>query len=231
MNVMLLAAGRGERMRPLTDKVPKPLVKVGEHRLIEWHLLRLARLGFKRIVINVSYLGEQVHAFLGNGENYGVEILYSVEDDEPLETGGGIARALPMLGSDPFLVINSDILTDFRFDKLRDKPERLMHLVLVNNPLHNPEGDFAIRDGMLKLSGEPSYTFSGIGVYHPSVFRDHSGRFSVVPLIHHAARRSKACAELHTGLWLDVGTKDRLLAARDVVERNPRRLLPDEKST
>jgi MurNAc alpha-1-phosphate uridylyltransferase len=212
MQAMILAAGRGERMRPLTDHIPKPLLQAGGKPLIVHHLERLASAGIRDIVINHAHLGGQIEAALGDGSRWGVRIRYSPEG-KALETGGGIFRALPLLGLNPFLVVNGDIWTDLDFSRLRIETDRLAHLVLVNNPPHHPGGDFALTDGRVLAEGEPRYTFSGIGVYHPDLFRDHEpGAFPLAPLLREAMRRDLVSGELYRGRWSDVGTPGRLQA-------------------
>jgi MurNAc alpha-1-phosphate uridylyltransferase len=212
MQAMILAAGRGERMRPLTDHIPKPLLRVGGKPLIVLHLERLASAGIGDIVINHAHLGEQIEATLGDGGRWGVRIRYSPER-KALETGGGIFRALPLLGSDPFLVVNGDIWTELDFSRLRIETDRLAHLVLVSNPPHHPGGDFALSNGRVLAEGEPRYTFSGIGVYHPDLFRDQEpGAFPLAPLLRQAMGRGLVSGELYGGRWSDVGTPDRLQA-------------------
>ncbi len=172
---MILAAGRGERLRPLTDSTPKPLIEVAGKHLIEYHIESLARAGITSIVINTSWLSEQIHQALGDGSAYGVTIQYS-DEPEALETAGGIIQALPLLG-ETFIVINGDIWTDFDFSVWREMDvETEAHLLLVNNPDHNPAGDFALKDGMLVNSGATMYTYSGIGIYTAEFFRRHSTR-------------------------------------------------------
>jgi N-acetyl-alpha-D-muramate 1-phosphate uridylyltransferase len=221
MKAMVLAAGRGERMRPLTLDRPKPLLTVGGLPLIEHHLHALAMAGYQDVVINLSWLGDQIRAALGDGARLNVRIRYSDEGPEPLETGGGILRALPLLGPAPFLVLNGDIWTDFPYAKLREslRPADLAHLVLVANPDHNPKGDFEMRSGRVveedgALSGQGErLTFSGVGVYRPALFdgcRD--GIFSVVPLLRAAAGAGRVSGEVHEGEWLDIGTPQRLEA-------------------
>jgi MurNAc alpha-1-phosphate uridylyltransferase len=210
--VMLMAAGRGERMRPLTDTVPKALLHAGAHRLIEYHLLNLSRHGFRRVVINLAHLGDQIEAVLGDGRRYGVDITYSREGARGLETGGGIQHALPLLGPAPFMVVNADIYTDFPFDQL---PPRFTgpqaHLVLVDNPVHHPEGDFTLRDGRVSNHGRPRFTYSGIGMYHPSLFVGcRPGVFSLAPLLRHACDETAVSGEHYGGTWMDVGTPERL---------------------
>ena len=171
MKAMILAAGRGERMRPLTDQVPKPLLEAGGKPLIVHHIERLVAAGFRELIINHGHLGEQLVAALGDGARWGAQIQYSPEAPA-LETGGGIFRALPYLGPGPFLVINGDIWTDMDFAGLRLESGQLAHLILVDNPPHHPLGDFALTDGLVQAQGKPRLTFSGIGLYHPDLFRD-----------------------------------------------------------
>lgn len=216
MKAMILAAGRGERMRPLTLTRPKPLLDVGGRTLVEHHLLELARAGFTQIVINLSWLGDQIRAALGDGSRYGVDIRYSDEGPEPLETGGGIFRALPMLGPAPFVVLNGDVWTTCPYGDLRERLARndLAHLLLVPNPPHNEKGDFVLRDGRM-LEGLPGerLTFSGIGVYRPQLFEGcRDGIFKLAPLLRRAAIEERVSAELFTGEWLDIGTPERLAA-------------------
>jgi len=208
---MILAAGRGERMRPLTDTVPKPLLRIGGAALIEYLIRGLARAGFRDLVINHSYLGDAIEAALGDGGRYGVRIRYSPEPGGPLETGGGIRQALPLLG-DVFLVVNGDIWTDYPFERLARSPAGMAHLVLVDNPPHHPHGDFALRDGRL-VPGEPALTFAGIGVYRAELFAECApGRFPLAPLLRRAMEQQVATAEHYRGTWFDIGTPERLQA-------------------
>ncbi|MCF6320081.1 MAG: nucleotidyltransferase family protein [Proteobacteria bacterium] len=216
MRVMILAAGKGERMRPLTLVKPKPLLEVCGTTLIEHHIINLKKTGFDDIVINVCWLAQQIMAKLGNGSQYGVKIRYSAESPEPLETGGGMFNALPLLGEEPFMVVNADIKTDFDFGLLRniELKDKLAHLVLVTNPTHNPKGDFAISDNYC-LSHEPiedRFTYSGIGIYHPKLFDTSSaGRFSVVPLLKNNMRKHLISGQLYKGQWNDIGCIERLI--------------------
>jgi MurNAc alpha-1-phosphate uridylyltransferase len=232
MKAMILAAGRGERMRPLTDARPKPLLEVGGRPLIEWHLQSLARAGFREVVINLSWLGDQIAAHLGAGERFGVAIRYSEEGPEPLETGGGIFRALRWLGPGPFVVVNGDVWTDYRHERLpRLDAAALAALVLVPNPPQHPRGDFLARPRAAVAPGEagwdiaaetvgadplpqaPRRTYSGIGVYRPEFFAGCSdGRFPLLPLLRRAAATGQLRAELYDGEWHDIGTPDRLRA-------------------
>jgi len=212
MNAMILAAGRGERMRPLTDHTPKPLLEAGGKPLIVHHIERLAAAGVREIVINHAHLGEQIEAALGDGARWGVHIHYSPEG-KALETGGGIFRALPLLGPAPFLVVNGDIWTDLEFSQLHLPEGLLAHLVLVENPPHNPNGDFALAQRFVLSQGEPRYTFSGIGVYRPDLFRDcQPGAFPLAPLLRRAMDVGLVSGELYSGHWSDVGTPARLQA-------------------
>ena len=218
MKAMILAAGRGERMRPLTDTVPKPLLRIGGQTLIERHVHALARAGIAELVINHAWLGEQIEKALGNGEAYGVSIRYSPEGDSSLETGGGIMNALPLLGSEPFLVVNADIWTDFPFDSLPSQPDGLTHLVMVENPQHHPDGDFSLSEGRLSESGPAMLTFSGIGVYRPEVFADCSpGAFPLGPLLRNSMAAGQVSGEHYTGSWFDIGTPERLDAVNRVI--------------
>ena len=211
MRAMILAAGRGERLRPLTDAVPKPLIEVGGKPLIEYHLEALSAAGFTRIVINLGHLGHLLPAALGDGSRWGIEIHWSDEQPEALETGGGIFKALPMLGPSPFLVVNGDIRTDFPFNRLRAVKCDWAHLVMVPNPAHNPEGDFALVQSRILPCGEQKLTFSGIAVYHPRLFDGcREGKFSVVPLLRSAMEHHTVTGERYAGLWDDVGTPERL---------------------
>lgn len=210
MKAMILAAGRGERMRPLTDHTPKPLLRVGGKTLIEYHLESLACAGVCDIVINHAHLGGQVEDFLGSGSRWGVRIHYSPEETA-LETGGGIFRALPLLGQAPFLVVNGDVWTDFDYARLSLDEGLLAHLVLVNNPAHHAEGDFALEGGMVRASSVNRLTFSGIGCYAPEMFAGCGpGRFPLAPLLRQAMERDGVSGEHHRGRWIDVGAPDRL---------------------
>ncbi len=233
---LILAAGRGERMRPLTDATPKPLLTVGGKRLIEWHLEALARAGVREVVINVAHLAAQFEPALGAGARYGLSIRYSREGDEPLETGGGMLNALPLLGDAPFVAVNGDIWCDFDFATLPREPRGLAHLVLVDNPPHHPRGDFVLGDEGL-LSSEPvpaashvgaaeatrNLTFAGIGVYRAGLFdgwrrvigdtpgaRETPPRFALAPLLRDAMARGLVSGERHRAAWHDVGTPHRL---------------------
>lgn len=218
---MILAAGRGERMRPLTDRIPKPLLPVGGKPLIAWHLEHLARAGLREVVINHAYLGAQIEAALGDGARWGLAIAYSPEPEGALETAGGIANALPLLGyQEPFLVINGDTWCDWDMARAVQlpAPDQLAHLVLVPNPPHHPQGDFSLCgrevDVDLAISGAQVYTFSGIGIYRPQLFAGiERGRpAKLAPLLRSAMEAGRVSGELHGGRWVDVGTPQRLLA-------------------
>ena len=210
---MLLAAGRGERMRPLTDSVPKPLLEVGGRPLIVWHLAALARAGIREVVINLSWLGGQLREALGDGRDLGVSISWSEEGAIPLETGGGIFRALPLLGREPFLVVNADIWTDIDFGRLHLPQEAHSHLVLVANPAHHPRGDFGLEGDRVVNRESGRLTYSGVGVYSPEFFAGCTpGRFPLLPLLNRAIAASRVHGEVHRGQWCDVGTAERLSA-------------------
>ena len=213
MRVMILAAGRGERLRPLTDTVPKAMVRAGGKPLIAWHLERLAAAGYGEAVINVSHLADRIVEGLGNGERYGVRITYSRER-EPLETAGGIAKARALLGEAPFLLVNADIYCEFDFSSLRrvSLGARLAHLVLVPNPPHRSGGDFTLEDGTVGDGAEPRYTYSGIAVMSPAMVAGVAAgqKAPLAPLLYAAAGRRLVGGELYHGVWQDVGTRERL---------------------
>ncbi|MGY6629982.1 MAG: N-acetylmuramate alpha-1-phosphate uridylyltransferase MurU [Wenzhouxiangella sp.] len=216
MKAMILAAGRGERLRPLTDHTPKPLLKVGNRRLIEHHLVALAQAGFTEVVINLGWLGERIREALGNGQRYGLEIRYSPEPPGALETAGGIVHALPLLGQQPFAAIAADILCDFDYATLpAPASPALATLVMVNNPPHHPQGDFALDDGLLRLDGHNRLTFSGIAVYHPALFAGLTpGRRALRPVFESAIAAGQLAGLHHTGGWSDIGTPERLAEAQ-----------------
>ncbi len=212
---MILAAGRGERMRPLTDHTPKPLLPVGGKSLIVWHIERLAGAGIHELVINHAHLGKQIEHALGDGARWGLRIRYSCEGEgRALETGGGIRYALPLLGEQPFLVLNADVWSDLDPASLRLADGDLAHLVMVDNPPHHPRGDFRLDGRRLLADGEPRLTFSGIGVYSPALFAG-SGpdAFPLGPLLRDTMRAGRVSGQRHTGRWFDVGTPQRLLEA------------------
>ncbi len=223
MKAMILAAGRGERMRPLTDHTPKPLLKVGGKALIVWHIERLAQAGFKQIVINHAHLGQQIEDTLADGSQWGVQIQYSPEQSA-LETAGGIANALHLLGDAPFLVVNGDVFTEIDFTTLTpahfegegwgrgNSPLNLAHLVMVNNPPQHPQGDFCLQGNKLQSEGEPKLTFSGVGVYSPALFKDVviGQPAKLAPLLKAAMQHGLVTAEQYQGVWHDIGTPERL---------------------
>lgn len=211
MKAMILAAGRGERMRPLTDHTPKPLLMAAGKRLIEYHIESLVSAGLTELVINHAHLGQQLEETLGDGSRYGAHIQYSAEGEgQALETGGGIYKALPLLDGEAFVVVNGDVYCDYSFARLT-LPEELAHLVLVDNPPHNPVGDFALEDGQLHSDGENKLTFSGIGVYRSQLFVDcEPGAFPLAPLLRDAMSRSEVSGEHFRGRWMDIGTPERL---------------------
>lgn len=213
MKAMILAAGRGERMRPLTDHTPKPLLKVGGKPLIVWHLQALAKAGFEDIVINHAHLGEQIEAALGDGSEWGVRIQYSPEK-VALETAGGIANALPLLGDTPFLVVNGDVFTDIDYASLKLEKPHLAHLVMVNNPPQHPDGDFALIDNKLSETGIAKLTFSGVGIYHPDLFAGvvRGEAAKLAPLLKAAMAQGLVTGQHHLGAWHDIGTPERLQA-------------------
>jgi len=225
VRAMILAAGRGERMRPLTLVRPKPLLEAGGAPLIVHHLRALAAAGFADVVINLSWLGLQVREALGDGSRYRLRLHYSDEGPEPLETGGGIFRALPLLGAGPFLVLNGDVWTDLDWAGLRERlaARDLAHLVLVSNPAHNPRGDFVLECGrILEREGE-RLTFSGAGVYRAALFDGCTdGVFKLAPLLRAAARAGRVSGEVHEGAWLDIGTPERLAELDARLRRSPR---------
>lgn len=221
MKAMILAAGRGERMRPLTEHTPKPLLKVAGKPLLEYQLERLLAAGIKDVVINIAYLGQQIRDYFGaefvSQDNKKVANIYYSEEPEPLETAGAIVHALPLLGEEPFLLVNGDIWTDYPFAKLLEKDlgEQLGHLVLLANPAHNPQGDFSIAKGLLTEKNTESLTFSGISLLSPKLISTYSKRRTIFPLgevFRDALARELLSAELFSGQWWDIGTVDRLNA-------------------
>jgi N-acetyl-alpha-D-muramate 1-phosphate uridylyltransferase len=216
MKAMLLAAGRGERMRPLTDHTAKPLLPVGGKSLIAWHLDALARAGVRDVIINLSWLGPQIRAALGDGRQFGVQIRYSEEGNPPLETGGGILHALPLLGPQPFLLVNSDTFTDIdlgSLNSLRLSSAADAHLVLVPNPPQHPEGDFVLDGDSVVARDGPRLTYSGIGIFSPTLFAGcTAGRFPLLPLLQRAIAAGRLKGQRHDGRWCDIGTAERLAA-------------------
>lgn len=213
LKVMILAAGRGERMRPLSDRIPKPLLPVAGKALIVHLIERLVRGGLRDMVVNYAHLGGQIAEHLGDGSRLGARIVYSPEPDGGLETGGGIHAALSLLDSDPFVVVNGDIWTDYPFARLPRVFDGLAHLVLVDNPAHHPRGDFCLQAGRVRSDSAPRLTFSGIGVYRRELFRQCApGRFPLAPLLRAAIERDQVGGEYYGGRWRDVGTPNRLAA-------------------
>lgn len=224
MKALILAAGLGERMRPLTNTTPKPLLKAGAKPLIAWQLEKLAAIGVDEVVINTSWLAEQFQETLGDGSRWGLKLRYSYEGGTPLETGGGMWNAMPLLGDAPFIAVNGDIWSDYDFARLPKAFDGDAHIVLVDNPGHNTHGDFSLRDdGAVESDGPHRLTFAGIGVYRPSLFdrwREIIGdvqgadetppRFKLAPLLRAAMKQGRVTGGLHNGLWTDVGTPERL---------------------
>jgi len=226
MKALIFAAGLGERMRPLTDTTPKPLLLAGGKPLIEWHLEKLAAIGIREVVVNTSWLARQFPRALGDGSRWGIDLHIAYEGETPLETGGGMWNALPFLrdGDDAFIAVNGDVWTDYDFARLPDAPSGDAHLVLVDNPPQHPRGDFALRDdGHVALAGDALLTFAGIGVYRPALFDDwrtvigdapgsdaNPPRFRLAPLLRAAMARGAVTGEHHRGRWTDVGTPQRL---------------------
>lgn len=231
MRAMILAAGRGERMRPLTDTLPKPMLSVGGQPLIVWHLRALANAGIRDVVINHAWLGQRLVDALGDGSRWGLSIQYSAEGERGLETAGGIARALPLLGRDPFLVLNGDVWCDWQpaaaaaIAARLDGDSQQAWLLLVSNPAHHPEGDF-IRDenGVLRPRGtdKGALTYAGIGVFHPALFAGVSGDVAapLAPLLRHAMGSQRITGSHHTGRWTDVGTPERLSELDEYLTQN-----------
>jgi len=211
VKAMLLAAGRGKRLRPITDSLPKPLLQVRGRALIAWHLAALSRAGIREVVVNLSWLGEQLRAALGDGRDFGVRITWSDEGPVPLETGGGIFRAMPLLGPGPFLVVNGDIWTDIDFGRLSLEDDAHAYLVLIPNPAHHPCGDFALEGGRVVNHDSERFTYSGVGVYRPEFFAGCTpGRFPLRPLLNRAIAAGRVRGEVHRGEWCDAGTPERL---------------------
>jgi MurNAc alpha-1-phosphate uridylyltransferase len=232
MKAMVLAAGRGERMRPLTDHTPKPLLSAGGRPLIAWHLEALARAGICEVVVNVSWLGAQIRAALGDGRAFGVRIHYSEEGSPPLETGGGIFRALSLLGPAPFLVVNGDTFNDIDLGSLHLSAAADARLVMVTNPPQHPRGDFVLLGEQLALGHGPTLTYSGVGIFNPALFAGCTdGQFPLLPLLKRAIAAGRLQGQHHTGQWSDIGTPERLAALnRRLAEAAPQGLsvqLPD----
>lgn len=222
MKAMILAAGRGERMRPLTDLLPKPLLPVAGKPLIQYHLEALHRAGLQHIVINHAWLGHLLPAHLGSGQQFGVKIHYSDEGSEGLETAGGIKKALSLLGHDPFIVVNGDVFCDYPYQQLAGKlaADCLAHLVLVPNPPQHPNGDFGLsQQGYALTEAAHCFTFSGIAVYRPEFFSVvPEGKQKLAPYLRQAMQRNKVTAELYQGVWHDIGTVQRLTELSEQLE-------------
>ena len=220
---MILAAGRGERLRPLTDHTPKPLLRIRGKPLIAYHIEALVRAGVRRLVINLGHLGGQIRDCLGDGRRYAAEIQYSDEGERALETAGGIIQALPLLGDAPFMVVNADVYTDFDFKGLPKTLRDDAHLIFVDNPPHHPRGDFKLIDGRVALGTGRRLTYSGIGLYHPRLFHGLApGRRPLAPLLRASARRGRLAGESYAGRWHDIGARDRLDALREALSQAER---------
>jgi len=212
MQAMILAAGKGERMRPLSLHTPKPLLQAGGKPLLQYHIESLVAASVDKIVINTGRMGEMIQAWFRDGDSFGVHIHYSHEGDEPLGTGGGIRKALPLLGDAPFILVNGDIWTEFDYRSLPARPGGLAHLIMVDNPEHNSGGDFALKDGLLSTTGPTLQTYSGIGVYDPQIFSGTDSRlFSLVPLLKQAMLNQQVSGQYFKGRWFDIGTPERLI--------------------
>jgi MurNAc alpha-1-phosphate uridylyltransferase len=223
MKALIFAAGLGERMRPLTNTTPKPLLVAGGKPLIAWHLEKLAAIGVRDVVVNTSWLAEQFPQVLGDGSQWGLQLQYSYEGDTPLETGGGMLHALPLLGTDPFLLVNGDIWTDYDFARLPHEPQGLAHLVMVDRPGHATHGDFALdAGGHVRPDGATLLTYAGLGIYRPELLSDWRGiiegneasgdppRFRLAPVLKALMPGNRITGEHHRGRWTDVGTPERL---------------------
>jgi MurNAc alpha-1-phosphate uridylyltransferase len=213
---MILAAGRGERLKPITNRVPKALCQVQGIPLIERHVHNLSRAGIQRVIINHAYLGGQIRHHLGCGKRWNLEIQYSPEPPGGLETGGGIFNALPLIGDSLFICINADIVTDFNFLNVSISKQNEAHLILVNPPIDKPDGDFGLSDNNLLKNHDRKYTYSGIAYYHPALFKLYQpGRYSVTPLLRKLAERQQISGEVYSGQWYDIGTPEKLLMAQN----------------
>lgn len=218
MNALLLCAGRGERLRPLTDNLPKPMIEVGGYPMLDYHLRALAAADVRRVVINLSWLGDTIRDYVGDGRRYGVEVVYSDEGEPPLETGGAAVLAREALGDDPFLAINADVWTDAPLEALIGAtldPNDMAAVLLVHNPEHNPNGDFSLQNDRLRPRADRAFTFSGTGLYRPAFFAGYGERFSLAEPLRRYADEDRVAARLHDGAWFDMGTSRR----RDVLER------------
>lgn len=220
MKAMILAAGRGERMRPLTDHTPKPLLQVAGQSLLVWHLRALAEAGFKEVVINHAYLGEQIEQALGDGSTWGLRIQYSPEG-QALETAGGIANALHLLGEEAFLVVNGDVFAQIDFSMIRLMPPNMAHLLMVPNPVQHPQGDFCLQDGKVVQHGNAMLTFSGVGIYHPHLFAHIKPGESakLAPILRSAMDKGLVSGERFDGVWHDIGTPERLAEINRLMQR------------
>lgn len=208
MRAMILAAGRGKRMGALTEHIPKPLLKIQDRYLIEYAIHSLTKINIQDIVINVSYHKEKIKNALGNGDRYGVTIHYS-EEEEALETGGGIYHALPLLGTEPFIVISSDIITDYPLQQLPKNPESLAHLLLVDNPTYHPNGDFGLEKQRIVFSNTKTLTFASLGIYRPELFSDcKPGRFRLTEVLNPAIEKKQVTGEYYSGRWQNMGTPE-----------------------
>lgn len=215
MKAMILAAGRGERLRPITDEIPKSLVEVGGKSLLERHLEHVCAAGIRTVVINLGWLGDKIVERVGSGRRFGLEVVYSQEGNDILETGGGIHKALPTLGEKPFLVINADIFTDMPVPDIELADEHLGHLVMVPSPDYRDGGDFDIEQGLIRNTDNQSLTFSGVAIYRPQLFAAcQAGRFPLAPLLRDAAEQGRLSGSVYAGQWADIGTPERLAALR-----------------
>ena len=216
MRAMVLAAGRGERLRPLTDSVPKSLVEVRGESLLERHLRSLAAAEIETVVINLGWLGHKIVERIGTGRSYGLNVIYSDEGDNVLETGGGIHKALPRLGDEPFLVVNADIYTDMPVPDIELAADQVGHLVLVPTPAYRDHGDFNLEAGLVRNGKPAAHTFSGVAIYRPEFFAGcEAGRFPLAPMLREAADQGQLAGSLYEGLWADIGTPERLAALEE----------------
>jgi len=207
---MILAAGRGQRMGVLTEKTPKPLLKVAGKYLIEYSIHSLIQMGVRDIIINICYHADQIKNALGDGSRYGAIFHYS-EEKEALETGGGIFQALPLLGDQPFIVLSSDVITDYPLQHLSREPAKLAHLILVNNPVYHPRGDFCLRDSVIYCADQNEFTFANVGIYRPELFANcEAGKFRLGNLLKDAVKNSQVTGEYYQGVWHNVGTAEDL---------------------
>lgn len=223
--VMIMAAGRGERMRPLTDTLPKPMLKVAGKPLLAHHLSRLSDAGFSRVVVNLAYKGDKIESWLRDGADFGLQVSYSREGEQALETGGGIRHALPLLGSGPFVVVNGDVFTDYPFEQLlkyRLAANDLAHLIMVPNPPQHPHGDFVLNEGRLSLGSGIKLTYSGMGIYRPELVGGNQPlKFPLAPLLKDAMNADRVSGEVYEGEWDDIGTPERLSALNNKLSKSP----------